>query len=211
MPINIYSIHLKLIRLNFQYDVLSDFLKAQQNAIDALHVIVAEAQKSGNEDYIEATSDEQSEIVESLLGCSFVAAQAYITYVVSHIKALHRTTKKNNMSLSSTSDSKSNIMTTCSPIIAGTTIASVEAINALVNYYKHNDEWESDWTKEAGQTARTIAILTPLDLSPASTGNLRTSLNAFGGNIVAIPDVVRQWQLDLASKYEAELLSLSLQ
>ena len=114
MPINIYSIHLKLIRLDFQYDVLSSILEAQQNAIEAATAIVGEAQESGDEDYIEATSDEQTEIVESLLGCSFVAAQAYITYVVSHIKALHRTAKKNKISLSSTSDSKSNIMTTSS-------------------------------------------------------------------------------------------------
>lgn len=156
MPINIYSIHLKLIRLSFQYDVLSSTLNAQQNAIGATEAIVAEALNSGNEDYIEATSDEQSEIVESLLGCSFVAAQAYITYVVSHIKALHRTAKKNKISLSSASDSKRNIMTTSSPIVGTTTITSVEAINALANYYKHNDEWKSDWKRRLDKPRRRL-------------------------------------------------------
>jgi hypothetical protein len=56
----------------------------------------------------------------------------------------------------------------------------------------------------------TIAILTPLGLSAGSTGNLRTGLNTLGGNIMTIPDILRQSQLDLASKYKMELHSLNL-
>jgi hypothetical protein len=208
--LNIFSMQLKLLESPYLWEALTGVLLANQKAIDFADTTSLEAQQSGDDEYIQVVADEQSELVENLVGCCFVACQTYITGVVSTTMTLHATAKKQGVILTSTNGTRPAIVRTASPCVAATPITIVEAIEALANYYKHNDEWGVDWSKASGRSAPTIAALVPLGLVSGSTGNLRTGLKAIGIQLVSLADILRDWQLALTSAYQTELKSFGL-
>ena len=78
-------------------------------------------------------------------------------------------------------------------IQTGSSYTDVQAINAIANYWKHQDEWPTREEKKAGRIAtvwdaalmrpherRNVEIVTDLGMSFGSTGNLRDAAKALG-------------------------------
>jgi len=75
--------------------------------------------------------------------------------------------------LTTTTDKKGDIIAFGGSAVAGN-YTSVEVINAFANYFKHGDEWDSQWRASKQQQQETIDILRAAGARPGSTGNLRT-------------------------------------
>jgi len=204
-----HDIQCKRLGFSYQYDLLSNIVDAQILAIRKASEFYEESKKSGFQDYIEIVAEEQGDIVEGLIGCSFVVCQVYITHVVSRVQSLQNTAKNDSKELKTTPDSKQEIRRSFSPKVSSTNIGYVEAINALANYFKHNEEW-GEWAKQTGQEKQTISIIQPLGLSYGSSRNLSKGLQTLGGDLQALFHILKKWQSDLSAAYIAELRTLNL-
>ena len=74
------------------------------------------------------------EDAEATLGIAFVAAQTYITGVVADIRKVEVSNNKR---------SKIKLLSSNSPIVKEK-ITSIQLIDTVANFYKHNEEW-SNW------------------------------------------------------------------
>lgn len=207
---NIWSFHLKFMGFDAQFEVLSKLLDAHIAAIQEGNTELEKERRTGGEDSLEALSDEQSDFVENIYGCSMVACQAYLTLIVSRVKSLHDALRRKSMTLSTTSGRKKDIMGKFSSNPTGSAYTQIEIINALANYYKHADEWNLDWAKEQGQSAETISIIQTLGLESGSSANLATGVKALCGGLKPLPPIIRDWQSKLTKAYELELQRIKL-
>jgi hypothetical protein len=87
------------------------------------------------------------EEAEGILGIAFIAAQAYITGVVADFNEANINYKK---------DSKFKLLSSYSELVKEN-VTSVQLIDTVANYYKHNDEW-SNWEVN-NRNKHTIEIL----------------------------------------------------
>ncbi len=87
------------------------------------------------------------EEAEGILGISFIAAQTYITGVVADFNETNSNYKKG---------SKFKLLSSYSELVKEN-VTSVQLIDTVANYYKHNDEW-SNWEVN-NHNKHTIEIL----------------------------------------------------
>ncbi|MBK2107068.1 hypothetical protein [Francisella philomiragia] len=86
------------------------------------------------------------EYTESLVGTALVACQTYMVGTVGDISEI-KGTKLNKIELYKYGKSKCEEYTI------------VELVNALANFFKHNEEWVSSWpTNETAKTLRSYGI-----------------------------------------------------
>jgi hypothetical protein len=133
--VNIYEIDWRFSSTQQVFQALSDALKNVEN------IILDEAQA----DY---EREDGLEHAENLLGIAFVAAQIYIAGTVSDVNQFAKVAIKLT---------KDQLVKTHSEKITEKTITKLELCDALANYYKHHDEWESWLT--VGRQQKTIATL----------------------------------------------------
>lgn len=93
------------------------------------------------------------ELTNSLMGIAFVTAQVYIAGTVSDAKKL----------LEPFTVTKANLLKDFSKQIPGSEITEIELCDALANYFKHHDEWSSDWSF-TNQNKVTIGVLRSVGL-----------------------------------------------
>ena len=152
--------------------------------------------------------DDETEVVEYLIGTAFVLCQAYIAGVVSTVTSFHRLAKSQNLLLKTTTGKKQDMLrfghkeNTSSP---------AELIDAFANYFKHRDEWSVNWDKLTGQQQKTVGIIQSVGAVSGSTGNLRQASRALGNpdfvDTRIFLDKLEQWYLDLIDAYRTELES----
>ena len=174
---------------------------------------------SGSSEYADVVTDEECDVLETLLGSAFTVCQTHIAQVVADVHRLHRMAARPHggrpgVQLTTTTTKKADVMACGCPHMAGTAVTVIEALNALANYFKHRDEWPHDWTKATGQTAETVRVLTVIGLEQGSTGNLRRGAEALGNadfdqmNVFA--NLLEDWHEKLMANYEQELRNKGL-
>ena len=77
----------------FQYTPINPYLlipclEALGNAIRRCSQVISCAGRNRSEDYVEAVTDQQTEVIETLLGTTFVLCQTYIACTVSSAERL---------------------------------------------------------------------------------------------------------------------------
>ena len=159
--------------------------------------------------------DDECHAIEELLGLAFVVAQVQITRVISHGKWLHKLhrNRTGNGSLLGVSDRKEDILAVATARIGAVGHTAVEGINSFANYFKHRDEWPSDWngfTRDLEK--RTAEVIKAFGAKPGCTGNFRQGFEAIVGDhqyedVTRLGLLVSGWELSLKNAYEKELLS----
>lgn len=105
-----------------------------------------------------------NEPADHLMGLSFVAIQNYLMEVPLILRDY-----KGDPSV--TNPPMKDLLRDHGDLVAGTTLRQMEAVWSLANYWKHRDEWDRDWTKQAAThnlSAATIAVLSQLGILAAT-------------------------------------------
>jgi len=215
--LNIYPELIALIRTHTDPTPLERILQTLGIAVDACTDAITRAQSSGNAEYIDAVVDDECDVIENLLGAAFVACQADITAVISHVKRMHKRALADGHRLDSSDGSKAGIMALGNQqLVATSTYSYVQVIDAAANYFKHRDEWRGSWTQfdPASRQGKTVAIITAVGAKQGSTGNMRTGVNALGisnyRNLTILYDHIASWANNVATAYESELRRFNL-
>lgn len=184
-----------------------------------------ERAQSRDQDFIETVIDEECPHIEQLLGLAFVAAQNFITTVRTRWADLIPVCKTNFPRFKSPIDPK-NLLKQSPPLRTGSTYTTLEAINAVANYWKHCDEWPViekkiqsggrvkgidtwDLNSMNRNPKRTAEIALALGMSYGSTGNLRTAAEKLGvsdyGNLSPVRKILSDWAGSLYQKMQVEI------
>ncbi|MCK4419262.1 hypothetical protein KAV79_05605 [Candidatus Aerophobetes bacterium] len=210
--LNLYALHLEFISQDFKIDILRRVLEAFSDLIVEVESSITEA--SGCDEYIEAVVDEETAVIEDLLGCGFVACQSYIAAVVSGVRSLHKRAKADEHQLCTTNETKDSIMRFRGNTVAGGNYTEIQVINAFANYFKHHEGWPRQWGNATGPAAETIAVIQAVGAIQASTGNLRTGSESLGNkeykHLGAFADKLSEWLARLCSEYRRELQNIGL-
>ena len=193
-------------------DALFRILEHLSGAISECDEILKRAVAGGNEDYYLMIGEEESDVVESLVGTAFVAIQTAITAVVSSVKRIHDQLDRDKLTFP-LQWGKENVLRLGSPLLGNTGYSRIQVIEALANYFKHHDEWPVTWSKLNKRHRPTSLIIESIGGKSGSTGNLRTGLEALGidTDFLRILHVeVSAWQRAVIGTYEAELLRAGL-
>jgi hypothetical protein len=116
--------------------------------LQALSVGMEEVKHDLEEAHEQFTVDDALDHIENLLGIAFIAAQTYITGTVAD--ANHLLDSGNRLA-------KEQLAKNYSDELPGTTVTKIELIDAIANYYKHHDEWDTG--SATGRNQRTISTL----------------------------------------------------
>lgn len=171
---------------------------------------IAVMSKRYGEDAAEMMASEAAVVVEDFLGVAFVAAQTYITAVVSRLIKLHQYSLRwNNAKLTTTSGLKEEIMRYGFRPTQKGPYSKVEVMNAFANYYKHRDEWDYEWGSLKGHQQETATIISSAGAFQSSTCNLRTGAAYLGNlvyaNVSAFGKLFSNWRKDLIHDYKTEI------
>lgn len=161
--------------------------------------------------YVEATVADECDIIEALLGCGFVTAQAQIAYVVSRVEAARGVAESHCpgsvTSIPARSD-KSSLLKINSRTVGSSAYTQMEFINEVANYFKHRDEWPTAWAN-IKTPRRTQQILINLGLSHNSTGNLRSAAELVGNKnydkSTILLDILTEWHSQLMKSIKKDL------
>ena len=153
----------------------SPVLERLHNVLEAEIRVVQESINETSEQY-EAAIDDGYELIENLLGMSFVSAQVFITSVQSEINAISKlciSRYGNELPIAQ----KQSLFKLGPSLGARTAHSAIEVVDGVANYWKHGDQWETEkggsiWTTNR-HNLRTVEIVNSIGLLPSSTGNLR--------------------------------------
>jgi hypothetical protein len=211
---NIYRILLELIKLHAQSATLERVLDSFGVAVATCSETIAQAEQSGNQDYIDAVVDDQCAVVENVIGAAFVASQADLTATISHVKRLHARANTDGHVLTSSDGRKAGILRLGNALQPGLPYSDVEVINAFANYFKHHDEWNAPWTTLTGQSKETADTIMAFGATEGSTGNLRQATRALGvtdsRDLVSLSGLIERWRQTIVQRYESELQRIGL-
>lgn len=213
-------------------------MAVNDHTLDNLHSIVEreialssrriqDASRSGDESFHEAVTDNECDRVEQLLGLAFVTAQTFITTVRSSIARLSQICKNDLGSPLSfvTSPKAHEVLKLAEPMRNYPKYTEIEVINAVANYWKHQEEWpirtepkdeyrEQVWdqTQMSPTEKSTVQIVASIGMAPSSTGNLRTAYEAFDlassyEDLSPIRDKLRTWAHALQRRAKSEVLA----
>lgn len=185
------------------------------------------AADTGDKDYADGVSDDECELVEQLLGMAFVAGQAFMTGVRTRIAKLSDSCKLalgRPLALGGNKGYDTFKVGTLMNVGSGYT--KVEIINAVANYWKHQDDWPTgeevrgsrivnvwDLTALRNSDKRTVEVVVSIGMSPGHTGNLRTAVEALGvtrfEDLSPIRQELRSWAETVWKQAKAGLSSLA--
>jgi len=217
MPVNLYRLHLALVKLRIDTDPLRRVLSPIGEAIKDISGYLEDLEKKGySSDHIDAIVDDETVIIEELLGVAFVVCQTHITGIVSRIIRLHNYLASQGNEVSRTaSQLKKDLLQMGGAQIPNAGQSQVEVINAFANYFKHRDEWPHRWSslrrKDRKETAK---IIHAVGASEGSTGNFRVGAEALGiatyHDVKLFADILENWGKKLLALYQRKLHSRNL-
>lgn len=206
---------------NYHIGLVREALSALDDGARRCSKRIDDVHASGSDEYADMVTDEECDVLETLLGSAFTVCQTHIVQVVADVHRLHRIAARTDcgrptVKLTTTTTKKADVMARGCPCVTGTATTVIEALNALANYFKHRDEWphKHNWTKATGQAVETVRVLTAIGLEPGSTGNLRRGAEVLGNtdldkmNVFA--NLLEDWHVKLMADYEQELRSKGL-
>jgi hypothetical protein len=138
----VWSIRVNTYEIDWRLSSTRQVLQALSDALKNVEKIILDETR---EDY---EREDALQHAENLLGIAFVTAQTYIAGTVSDVNQFAKAV--NNMT-------KDQLVKSHSEKIAEKPITKLELCDALANYYKHHDEWES-WSA-IGRQQKTVATL----------------------------------------------------
>lgn len=207
-----YGIHLQLLQYPFILPNIDRVLHPIGEAIEiCIHDIETVDYESITDYDADAIIDEETDVIENLLGTAFVVCQTYISSVISRVRILHRLYKKehNGAELTTTSITKPDILAFGSSSVGSSDFSEVQVIDAFANYFKHRAEWVRVWDKLPKKDAYTARIIGAVGASRGSTGNLRTGAKVLGNEVYSNMDVfvgiLQRWRQNLYNGYREEL------
>jgi hypothetical protein len=214
--LNIYGEFIDLIRTHTGSTPLERVLQTLGVAVDACSGAITRAEISGDAAYIDAVVDDECDVIENLLGAAFVACQADISAIISHVNRMHKRALSEGHHLASSNCNKAGILALDNQLVATWTYSYVQVIDAVANYFKHRDEWRGPWAQfpPVSRQGKTVAIITVVGAKQGSTGNMRTSVTALGisnySNLTILYEHIASWADNVATAYESELRSFNL-
>jgi hypothetical protein len=158
-------------------------------------------------------------VLEELLGIAFVILQTHLTGVRSQVASLSAMRERSGKAPLSfvpptppgkKRPSSRGLLRIDSPNMGGSAFTKVEVLNAVANYWKHREEWNSvDWTKLTGHSKDIADRVLVARMQAGSTGNMRAAAMAF--NVVDFHDLApvrasaRDWAQRLIVRAKSEL------
>jgi hypothetical protein len=214
-------IALRLMAIKGQGETLERLHRAIEFEIATSSKQIRRAAKSGNEDFIEAITEEECLAVEELLGLAFVAAQSFITSIRTEVVIVAKVyLREFKSTLSFAAHPKAYDALKLAPMLAVPKCSAVEAINAVANYWKHSEEWPLGDKKGGGRlrevwdvsgpqgNKRTVEIVSALGLVPNSSANLRKAAKALGvkefDDLSPLRQILSGWAAELLKNARAE-------
>ena len=198
-----------LLSWSFQYDILVDVLmefKRSIGRVDEQAKKITDGLDKDNADYIREVA---GLTIEQLFGGAFVTCQASITAVVSRIKELHNVATESNITINSVPKEKNRLLTFQSPELTAH-ITQIQAIDALANYFKHNDEWPPGWVNADGRSQATILCLQALGFVYGNDAILRKAIELFDSNLIVLANAINGWHETIVAQLKIELINLRL-
>lgn len=193
---------------NTRLDVVEQCLMPISRSIEQSAKRIESAEDSGIQDYLDAVIDDETFLIENLLGIAFVICQHYITFIISNVKRMHDMASRSSTSLTTTSENKKDILR-FGEHIDGSEFTKVQLIDALANYFKHQDEWKGAWEKLKGKQKDTASILQSAGVKQFSTGQFRDGARTLGNetysNFAPVLSVLKDWGDNVMADYLAEL------
>jgi len=175
----------------------------------------------------DSTIDDECERIEELLGLAFGATQSYITTFRTRIATLSNACKEDfGQGLSFSTNPKGfDVLQRGDPFRVGVPYSTVQVVNAIANYWKHQEDWplreekQGRWLRSVWDAAgvtpierRTIEIVTAIGMTPLSTGNLRLAAEILGAtdyrDLSQIRTKVTDWAEALYQDARLELARL---
>lgn len=156
--VNLYAMCFSRLAEHVVFRNLDRLLARVGDAITAVSTSL-EADAGGDPDWFECRIDEETDVIENLLGVAFLICQTHITEVVSRVVWLRRLFEREHPGdeLTTTSGSKGDILA-----FDGISVGSYSAVtvlDAFANYFKHREEWTGDWQKLPPQSRGTATII----------------------------------------------------
>jgi hypothetical protein len=211
VPLNPYRLHLRLMAHDAVFSTLGRTLEPLGSAIRDCSVRIHEAHESGSEDYAEVVTDEEVEIIESLLGAAFVVCQAHVNAIVTRIKGIHRAFRTHQGRLLKLSDNRDAVLCCGTTPSESGAYPAPQIVDAFANFFKHGDEWPHHWGQLNDQQKRAGAVLLAVGATAGSTGNLRAGAAALGNanfqDVQRFATHLENWRAALVAVYEDELRS----
>ncbi len=209
--INRHNVHLRIFAHD-DTDTLEDVLRTLGRAALRAEDRINDVAKTHDGEYLAEVVAEETMIVNDLLGCAFVAAQAYVTRVVSRTERLHQRVKRDGHDLGTTNATKKGIIKAFSNYVPNTTYSEIQLVNAFANYFKHHDEWPPNWDNATRQSEETVRIIRSVGALETSSDNCRKGLAALGIDgvfrVFDLAEILRRWHANLADAYRQELRPL---
>jgi hypothetical protein len=170
-------------------DVLGRGIKAASTRIDR-------AAESGPDEYEDAVTDTEIEVIEGLLGTAYVVCQTRITAIAQAALCCRTRLVADGLAFAAFGD-RDHEVRRIGPRFDSQS-SKVELLWALANYFKHRDEWSSaSWTNPQGPERHTVPVILSAGLESGSNGNLRSGAKALGSRdyagISVLQMVVREW------------------
>jgi hypothetical protein len=91
--------------------------------------------------------------------------------------------------------------------VNGLNISEISLIDAIANYFKHQDEWPSNWVSTNNNSYPTMEIVKNIGMKPQLlTDNIEIALNVLGvsGDISGVTNIVQSWRETLASELQKD-------
>lgn len=217
---------LQLVKMAVDDQILDKLFSVIEQEIASSSRRIESASRSGDEWFLEAVTDDECDHIEQLLGWVFVAAQTFITTVRSRLTRLSYICNKDiGRPLSFVTSTKGyEALKLANPRLNNSEYKEIEIINAVANYWKHQEEWptriepkeeyrETVWDQtqmKKRNEKETVNIVTSIGMSPSSTGNLRTACKTLSvassyKDLSPIRDKLYNWAHSLYKKARNEI------
>lgn len=206
---DIEHIHLLILRIAVRDSTYRDVLHAIAEGIRASMDRINELPDNSDPEWQEIVGDEESDLVENLLGAAFVVCQTQITAVTSRALRLRKRCEQ-HFEFAAYTGSANSVWSLGEPLAHLAGVSKVEMILALANYFKHHEEWPSnDWSKLNGKPRKTADTIQQIGLRPGSSGNLRIAAELLGNaeyrKLDVFGDIVDTWAKKVLASAEQEL------
>jgi hypothetical protein len=212
-----------LVRSASNADAIERLHAAIQREVASSARCIDEAAASGDTDFSIGVIDDECDHVEELLGLAFVVAQTFIARLRSRIALVSRILEEESgKGLSFVDQPTHSVVLARGPTCASSAYTEIEVINAVANYWKHQESWLTILEPKDGRLItvwkaqpksperRTIEIVTSIGLKPGCSGNLRAAASALGVsnymNLTPIRDKLTAWGDEL---FEATRLEIA--
>jgi hypothetical protein len=195
-PLKAMQVSLRLLDYEIKNDVHAEVLDVLGRGIKAAATRIDRATETGPDEYADAVTNTEIEIVEGLLGTAYVVCQSRITAIAQAALRCRTRIISDGLMFAAFGDRDHEVRRLGPRFDAQR--SKVELLWAFANYFKHRDEWTSDsWTNPQGLERHTVPAILSAGLEPRSNGNLRTGAEALGGldnaDISVLQTVIREW------------------